>query len=70
MATDTLKAIILRGAHSANGVGSVTWPDGSTDDFEGGWDELPVRVKLHWESLVRVVEPVIMGLDGVEQKRA
>jgi hypothetical protein len=69
MQPEQLKAMILRGALAANGVGCVTWPDGSSDDFEGPWDRLPTRVKLHWESLVRVVEPAIAGLDGIEQKR-
>jgi hypothetical protein len=61
-ATEALKAMVLRGALAANGVGSINWPDGSVDDFGGPWEALPARTKLHWESLVRVVEPAIAGL--------
>jgi hypothetical protein len=59
--TETLKAMVLRGALAANGVTRIAWPDGVEDDLDGRWDTLPLRVRMKWESLVRVVEPSIAG---------
>jgi hypothetical protein len=69
MKTRRLRGMVVRGMYALmeNAIQSVTFKDGTVDEFRIGWNELPPKVRENWIHQGNFIDAIVQADDWNKQ---